>query len=123
MFIPHKMAAYTYHLNNTSRITDAPTIRSLTFILQDEFDDWRRRRDADPVADRDTGGGRSAAATPGRAREAHARGGRHRRPGSIGFGVAAVRSPTRRQSHDAEYFPVEELARDERFNKVTIANG
>ena len=35
------IAAYTFHLNSTSRITDAPTIRSLTFILQDEFEDWR----------------------------------------------------------------------------------
>jgi len=41
VLIPHKIAAYTYHRNNTSQITDAPTIRSLTFILQDEFDDWR----------------------------------------------------------------------------------
>ena len=41
VLIPHKIAAYTYHLNNTSTITDAPTIRSLTFILQDEFEDWR----------------------------------------------------------------------------------
>ena len=32
---------YTYHRNNTSQITDAPTIRSINFILQDEFDDWR----------------------------------------------------------------------------------
>src|SRR3989449_2272131 len=41
VLIPHKIAAYTYHLNGTSTITDAPTIRSLKFILQDEFDDWR----------------------------------------------------------------------------------
>ena len=41
VLIPHKIAAYTYHLNNTSTITDAPTIRSLTFILQDELEDWR----------------------------------------------------------------------------------
>ncbi|HEV7887065.1 MAG TPA: hypothetical protein VGO92_05865 [Acidimicrobiales bacterium] len=41
VLIPHKIAAYTYHLNNTSTITDAPTIRSLKFILQDEFEDWR----------------------------------------------------------------------------------
>ncbi|KAA0235097.1 MAG: hypothetical protein JJLCMIEE_01480 [Acidimicrobiales bacterium] len=41
VLIPRKIAAYTFHLNNTSRITDAPTIRSLNFILQDEFDDWR----------------------------------------------------------------------------------
>jgi hypothetical protein len=41
VLIPHKIAAYTYHLNNTSTITDAPTIRSLKFALADEFDDWR----------------------------------------------------------------------------------
>ena len=41
VLIPHKIAAYTYHLNNTSEITDAPTIRSLKFSLQDEFEDWR----------------------------------------------------------------------------------
>src|SRR6266849_8090763 len=41
VLIPHKIAAYTYHLNNTSTITDAPTIRSLKFVLQDELDDWR----------------------------------------------------------------------------------
>ncbi|CAN5440674.1 hypothetical protein BH18ACT1_BH18ACT1_13450 [soil metagenome] len=41
VLIPHKVAAYTYHRNGTSRITDAPTIRSLTFILQDEQEDWR----------------------------------------------------------------------------------
>jgi hypothetical protein len=39
--IPRKIAAYTYHQAATSRITDAPTIRSLGFILQDEFDGWR----------------------------------------------------------------------------------
>ena len=41
VLIPRFIAAYTYHLNNTSEITDAPTIRSLKFALQDEFDDWR----------------------------------------------------------------------------------
>jgi hypothetical protein len=41
VLIPHKIAAYTYHLNNTSTITDAPTIRSLRFALMDEQDDWR----------------------------------------------------------------------------------
>jgi hypothetical protein len=41
VLIPHKIAAYTYHLNNTSRITDAPTIRSLNLILNDELNDWR----------------------------------------------------------------------------------
>ena len=41
VLIPHKIAAYTFHLNNTSTITDAPTIRTLKLALQDEFDDWR----------------------------------------------------------------------------------
>ena len=41
VLIPHKIAAYTFHLNNTSRITDAPTMRSLKFALDDEFEDWR----------------------------------------------------------------------------------
>src|SRR5206468_6284785 len=41
VLIPHKIAAYTYHLNNTSTITDAPTIRSLKFALQDELEAWR----------------------------------------------------------------------------------
>jgi hypothetical protein len=41
VLIPHKIAAYTYHLNNTSTITDAPTIRSLKLALADEFEDWR----------------------------------------------------------------------------------
>lgn len=41
VLIPRFIGVYTYHLNGTSTITDAPTIRSLKFILQDEFDDWR----------------------------------------------------------------------------------
>jgi hypothetical protein len=41
VLIPHKISAYTYHLNNTSNITDAPTMRSLKFALNDEFEDWR----------------------------------------------------------------------------------
>lgn len=41
VLLPRKIAAYTYHLNATSRITDAPTIRSLGFILDDEATDWR----------------------------------------------------------------------------------
>jgi len=40
VFIPHFIAAYTFHKNNTSEITDAPTIRSLTFALQDEIADF-----------------------------------------------------------------------------------
>ncbi|HEY8092470.1 MAG TPA: hypothetical protein VID93_01760, partial [Acidimicrobiales bacterium] len=41
VFIPRFIAAYTFHRNGTSQITDAPTIRSLKFALQDEFEDWR----------------------------------------------------------------------------------
>ena len=41
VLLPRKIAAYTYHVNATSRITDAPTIRSLGFILDDERTDWR----------------------------------------------------------------------------------
>jgi hypothetical protein len=41
VLIPRFIGVYTYHLNGTSTITDAPSIRSLKFALQDEFDDWR----------------------------------------------------------------------------------
>jgi hypothetical protein len=41
VLVPRLIAAYTYHLNATSSITDAPTMRSLRFVLQDEMDDWR----------------------------------------------------------------------------------
>ena len=40
VFIPHFISAYTYHRNNTSDITDAPTVRTLKLALADEFDDW-----------------------------------------------------------------------------------
>ncbi|MEM9565412.1 MAG: hypothetical protein AAGA93_22505 [Actinomycetota bacterium] len=41
VLLPHLISAYTYHLNNTSQITDAPTIRSLNFCLQDDMEEWR----------------------------------------------------------------------------------
>ena len=41
VLLPHLIAAYTYHRNNTSTITDAPTIRSLDFCLQDDMEEWR----------------------------------------------------------------------------------
>jgi hypothetical protein len=41
VLLPRKIAAYTFHMKASSRITDAPTIRSLNFILQDELEDWR----------------------------------------------------------------------------------
>ena len=41
VLLPHKIAAYTYHRNGTSEVTDMPTIRMLDFVLQDEMNDWR----------------------------------------------------------------------------------
>jgi hypothetical protein len=41
VLIPRFIGVYTYHLHATSEITDAPTMRSLRFILTDELDDWR----------------------------------------------------------------------------------
>jgi hypothetical protein len=41
VLLPRKIAAYTYHLAATSRITDGPTIRSLGFILDDERTGWQ----------------------------------------------------------------------------------
>ena len=40
VFIPHFISAYTFHRNNTSEITDAPTMRTLKLALVDEYDDW-----------------------------------------------------------------------------------
>lgn len=41
VLLPHLIAAYTYHRNNTSSLTDAPTIRALDFCLQDDMEEWR----------------------------------------------------------------------------------
>ena len=41
VLLPHLIAAYTFHLNNTSQITDAPTMRSINFCLMDDMDEWR----------------------------------------------------------------------------------
>lgn len=41
VLLPHKIAAYTYHLSNSNPITDAPTIRPLTLVVRDEMEDWR----------------------------------------------------------------------------------
>ena len=117
VLIPHKIAAYTYHLNNTSTITDAPTIRSLKFALQDEFEDWRDGEmliqsliETDEEVDR-------AARASGPAREAHAGRGRHRRPRLHRHAAGTTRggSSVMRKS-----FPVEELARDPRFVRVEM---
>lgn len=41
VFLPHLIAAYTFHLNNTSQVSDAPTIRALNFCLLDDVEEWR----------------------------------------------------------------------------------
>ena len=41
VLVPRLIGAYTSHLKATSSINDAPTMRSLRFVLQDEMDDWR----------------------------------------------------------------------------------
>ena len=38
--LPAVIATYTYHRNNTSSITDSPTIRSLNFCLNDDMEEW-----------------------------------------------------------------------------------
>ena len=65
VFIPHFISAYTFHKNNTSQITDAPTIRSLNFILQDEFDDWRDGEMMMQSLHRDARRGRPGGGAPG----------------------------------------------------------
>ena len=56
VLIPAKIAAYTYHLNNTSTITDAPTIRSLKFALAGRVRRLAGRRDDAAVPHRDRRG-------------------------------------------------------------------
>ncbi len=41
VLLPHLIAAYTFHRNNTATITDAPTIRSLDLALTDDIEEWR----------------------------------------------------------------------------------
>ncbi len=41
VLLPHLIAAYTFHRNNTATITDAPTIRSLELALADDIEEWR----------------------------------------------------------------------------------
>ncbi len=41
VLIPHKIAVYTHHLRSCSPVADAPAIRSLRLVLQDEISEWR----------------------------------------------------------------------------------
>ena len=84
VLIPRKIAAYTYHLNATSRITDAPTQRSLRFILQDEHADWTEGEMLiQSLIETDEEVERAARRQIG-AREDRAASGRDRRPGYAG---------------------------------------
>ena len=83
VLIPRKIAAYTYHLNATSRITDADAALARVHP-PGRARRLDRGRDAAPVAHRDRGRGRPRRTAPGRAREDRAAGGRDRRPGYAG---------------------------------------
>ncbi len=80
VLIPRLIGVYTYHLNGTSRITDAPTIRSLNFASARRLRGLARRRDVAPVAARHPRQDRASRPPPGGARAALHRVGRHRRP-------------------------------------------
>ncbi len=41
VLLPAMIGAYTYHLNNTSTITDGPTMRNLELCLTDDMQEWR----------------------------------------------------------------------------------
>jgi hypothetical protein len=40
VLLPRCVAAYTFHLNNTSRVTDASTARALELVLRDDVGQW-----------------------------------------------------------------------------------
>ena len=114
---PHNIAAYTYHLNNTSEITDAPTIRSLKFALADEFDDWRDGEMLLQSLIETPDAVRRAAARQGELEAIMVEAGGITGPGSIGFGV-----PDKAVARMRKFFPVDDLARDDRFYKLTMAD-
>ena len=105
VLIPALIAAYTYHLNNTSTITDAPTIRSLKFALQDLFEDWRDGEMLLQSLDRDARRGRRAADHQVKPAEAAAGVRRRRRPRqhrrSVGIRGARCRRTESRQEDTA----------------------
>lgn len=41
VLLPSLIGAYTYHLNNTSSMTDGPTMRVLELCLNDDMTEWR----------------------------------------------------------------------------------
>ena len=120
VFIPHFIAAYTFHRTTRAdhRRADDPL---LDFILQDEFDDWR---DGEMMIQSliETPEEVDRARAPGRAPEADGRSRWHPGPArsaSAPRTVASAAACGQGGSCMRKYFPVEELARDERFNKIT----
>lgn len=41
VLLPYLVAAYLYHLEQSSPVADGPTMRALELILRDELEDWR----------------------------------------------------------------------------------
>ena len=41
VLVPHKIAAYTFHLASSSAVADGPTIRVLKLVIADELEEWR----------------------------------------------------------------------------------
>ena len=41
LLVPRCVAAYSRHLDATAEVTDAPVIRTLRLVLQDELEEWR----------------------------------------------------------------------------------
>ena len=119
VLIPHKIAAYTYHLNNTSTITDAPTIRSLKFALQDEFEDWRDGEMLIQSLIETPADVERAAAHQVRLETLMLAAGGIAGPGSIG-GDRRVARRSRRGPCMKRMLPAEELARDERFVRTDV---
>ena len=85
VLIPRKIAAYTFHLNNTSTITDAPTIRSLKFALAGRVRGLARRRDAPAVTARHTRRGPAGGRPPDELEKLMLAAGGIAGPGSIGM--------------------------------------
>ena len=41
VLLPQIIATYTFHLNNSATVTDAPTVRALELCLRDDIEQWR----------------------------------------------------------------------------------
>ena len=115
VLLPRKIAAYTYHLNGTSRITDSPTQRSLGLHAPGRVRGLAGGRDAAPVAHRDARGAGAGDASPAGARRPAAGGRRYR-----GARYPWLRRSDRRSLGMRKQLPPEMLARDSRFVRTSI---